>query len=95
MKHLLEIWPNIVERKGTDKLWGDEVEYLLLCNDLERQEVHLALRQDETLEKLNKKYPNGLWQPEFGRYMVESSPEAPYSNDIKGLLGVEADLRSR
>ena len=35
------------------------------------------------------------FHPEYGRYMLESTPGAPYTGSIPDLLSVEKDMRYR
>lgn len=36
-----------------------------------------------------------LFHPEYGRFMLESTPGAPYSNKVTDLLTVECNMRYR
>ena len=36
-----------------------------------------------------------VFHPEYGRYMLESTPGAPYSNKVTDLLTVEGNMRYR
>ena len=35
------------------------------------------------------------FHPEYGRYMLESTPGAPFSGNVKDLVAVECDMRFR
>lgn len=35
------------------------------------------------------------FHPEYGRYMLESTPGSPYNGSVRDLLGVERDMRYR
>ena len=35
------------------------------------------------------------FHPEYGRFMLESTPGSPYSGEIRDLLSVESDMRYR
>ena len=39
--------------------------------------------------------PVPTFHPEYGRYMLESTPGAPYTGSIAALLSVEANMRYR
>lgn len=75
-----------------DDTWGDEVECQIVRFDHEAREVRLLLKQRELLEKLPK---TGVFQPEFALYMIETTPERPYTSSLSSLLGVEDNLRQR
>lgn len=36
-----------------------------------------------------------LFHPEYGRYMLESTPGAPYTGSLPDLLSVERNMRYR
>lgn len=36
-----------------------------------------------------------IWQPEYGRYMIEGTPARPYCHDTKDLLCVESNMIAR
>jgi glutamate--cysteine ligase catalytic subunit len=66
----------------------------------------LSLRQTEILQKLSSivhdissECPPSIcvptFHPEYGRYMLESTPGAPYSGSIADLLSVENNMRYR
>lgn len=52
----------------------------------------LSLKQESLLEQLPK---NGMFHPEFAKYMIETTPLEPYDSSLKSLLSVERDLRER
>ncbi|KAL7752335.1 glutamate--cysteine ligase [Sorochytrium milnesiophthora] len=108
-KHGIVQFLNIYHRfKNTGKkgvlYWGDEVEYLLLEFDDANRNVALALRgfdvmtdlMKEELEALkeNRSVPI-LWRPEYGRFMLEGTPGAPYTLKADELLKVEANMKLR
>lgn len=36
-----------------------------------------------------------MWHPEFGRHMIEATPNPPYEMDLNSLLDVEDSMLSR
>ncbi|KAL1919721.1 uncharacterized protein VTP21DRAFT_1652 [Calcarisporiella thermophila] len=97
-----------VKNKNKDRLlWGDEVEYMVVSFDHEKKNAKLSLRVFDILNELQKEEkeylenPDGktelsaLWRPEYGRYMLESTPGAPYGSSFKDLLSVERNMRLR
>ncbi|KAL7415490.1 glutamate-cysteine ligase catalytic subunit [Mrakia frigida] len=85
-------------------LWGDEIEYIIVAFDDATKNAYLALSQTEILNKLEgvvmdmecgKDEVPPTFHPEFGRYMLESTPGAPYDVSIGSLLSVEANMRLR
>lgn len=103
----LHTWDRWVGRKGEPLLWGDEIEYMVISLDEEKRRALLSLRQSEILEELqsvvldlcNEKPEQSMvvptFHPEYGRFMLESTPGAPYSGNLKDLIGVEANMRFR
>ncbi|KAI8802202.1 glutamate-cysteine ligase-domain-containing protein [Cladochytrium replicatum] len=101
---LLNIFHRLKTRKKDHLLWGDEVEYVVVNFDDAAQKVTLSLDAHATLEKLEKiekaaeargDVPPSSWKPEYGRYMLESTPGAPYGSSLKDLLSVEPSMRDR
>ncbi|KAJ7262220.1 glutamate-cysteine ligase catalytic subunit [Mycena haematopus] len=102
----LHTWDRLKDRHGDELLWGDEVEYLVVALDAESKDARLSLRQTEILEKLSSicgtissDCPESIsvptFHPEYGRYMLESTPGSPYTGSISDLLSVEANMRYR
>ncbi|EGO00094.1 hypothetical protein SERLA73DRAFT_107071 [Serpula lacrymans var. lacrymans S7.3] len=102
----LHTWDRVKDRYGDELLWGDEVEYIVISFDDEGKNAKLSLRQTEILAKLSK-IVNELsddtadsatiptFHPEYGRYMLESTPGSPYTGSIPDLLSVEDNMRYR
>ncbi|KZT52865.1 glutamate-cysteine ligase catalytic subunit, partial [Calocera cornea HHB12733] len=103
----LNIWDRLKNREGDELLWGDEIEYMVVQFDDEHHVARLSLRQSEILAKLehvvdeleNEKEPDAppipTFHPEYGRFMLESTPGRPYTGQLKELLTVEANMRYR
>ncbi|KAF9241591.1 glutamate-cysteine ligase-domain-containing protein [Melanogaster broomeanus] len=102
----LHTWDKLKDRHGDELLWGDEVEYMVIAFDNETKNAKLSLRQTEILSKLSKivsdleeETPDNIsiptFHPEYGRYMLESTPGSPYTGSIQDLLSVESNMRYR
>ncbi|KDR75147.1 hypothetical protein GALMADRAFT_268698 [Galerina marginata CBS 339.88] len=102
----LQIWDRLKDRHGDELLWGDEIEYMVVSFDDEEKNAKLSLRQTEILAKLSAivddisaDCPETIsvpkFHPEYGRYMLESTPGAPYTGSIPDLLSVESNMRYR
>lgn len=89
-------------------IWGDEIEYIMVKVNKERKVAQLLLASDVLLKKLTEKeiqyekgnlpdmkQPSGSWKPEYGKFMIESTPYRPYGSDIIDLLKVEDNMRNR
>ncbi|RPD54727.1 glutamate-cysteine ligase catalytic subunit [Lentinus tigrinus ALCF2SS1-7] len=102
----LHIWDRLKDRCGDELLWGDEVEYMVALFDNQERNVKLSLRQTEILAKLQSIVSDiasecgqadtvPTFHPEYGRFMLESTPGSPYTGDIRDLLSVESNMRYR
>ncbi|PCH43378.1 glutamate-cysteine ligase catalytic subunit [Wolfiporia cocos MD-104 SS10] len=102
----LNIWDRLKDRCGDELLWGDEIEYMVVSFDDEGKNARLSLRQTEILAKLNaitddiasdRSDPASVptFHPEYGRFMLESTPGSPYTGSLTDLLSVESDMRYR
>ncbi|KAH0827873.1 glutamate-cysteine ligase-domain-containing protein [Lanmaoa asiatica] len=102
----LHTWDRVKDRHGDELLWGDEIEYMVIAFDDETKNAKLSLRQTEILAKLSKivadledDTPDSMsiptFHPEYGRYMLESTPGSPYTGSIQDLLSVEYNMHYR
>ncbi|KAG1828011.1 hypothetical protein EV424DRAFT_1596563 [Suillus variegatus] len=106
----LYTWDQVKDRCGDELLWGDEVEYMVVTFDDKEKNAKLSLRQTEILAKLSQVVgdltdddtPQLLlsmtvptFHPEYGRYMLESTPGSPYTGSIPDLLSVETNMHYR
>lgn len=87
-------------RTGDPPLWGDETEYMIIQMDHVGRTARLSLRAHEVIYALGRdevagRYIQCLWRPEYGSYMMESTPARPYGPDIRGLVNVEENMRQR
>ncbi|KIW03568.1 glutamate-cysteine ligase [Verruconis gallopava] len=116
IEQLLAIWRRAKGKERDALLWGDEIEYLVVCYDDENRKVRLSLRQADILQALatNPKLlehgggvpdlqrgeaPQGecapVFHPEFGRFMLETTPGKPWGIGFKDLLDVEPNMKLR
>lgn len=108
IEQLLSLWNKVRDRRGDRVLWGDEIEYIVVSLDDENKNATLSLRQGEILKVLAEshadscdKIQDGLedqiptFHPEYGRYMLESTPGAPYGASPRELATVERNMRMR
>ncbi|TEB38333.1 glutamate-cysteine ligase catalytic subunit [Coprinellus micaceus] len=79
---------------------------MVVAFDSGEKNAKLSLRQTEILQKLSTivdsigaDCPDEItpptFHPEYGRYMLESTPGAPYTGSIRDLLSVESNMRYR
>ncbi|WFD30830.1 glutamate--cysteine ligase [Malassezia sp. CBS 17886] len=101
----LHTWRETRGRCGDRLLWGDELEYMVVVLDHAHKTARLSLRQTEVLDELQKsehallqELPAPLrptFHPEYGRYMIESTPGTPFGVNASELLRVERDMHLR
>ncbi|KII92773.1 hypothetical protein PLICRDRAFT_37574 [Plicaturopsis crispa FD-325 SS-3] len=102
----LNLWDRFKDRQGDELLWGDELEYMVVAFDDAKKTANLSLRQTEILAKLSSivddlsvDCPDEIslptFHPEYGRYMLESTPGSPYTGSLPDLLSVESNMRYR
>ncbi|KAH9166432.1 glutamate-cysteine ligase catalytic subunit [Lactarius sanguifluus] len=102
----LNIWDRLKDRQGDELLWGDEVEYMIVQLDTDVKDAVLSLCQTDILAKLQalssemdaktgSTVAPPLFHPEYGRYMLESTPGAPYTGFVRDLVLVEPNMRLR
>jgi glutamate--cysteine ligase catalytic subunit len=101
-KHGIEQFLSVLERckdsKDAPFKWGDEVEHQVFHQDSASgpgRTARVSLRSPEILAELQAL---GLiesnWMPEYGRWMLESTPGKPY-NGLDGVKLVESQLALR
>ncbi|XP_030747860.1 glutamate--cysteine ligase catalytic subunit [Sitophilus oryzae] len=101
IKQFINIYKKLKERKGDVLKWGDEIEYIIVKFEHEKQEAKVSLRAVEMLEVLNEaeiQNPNTvkfLWRPEFAAYMIEGTPGKPYGGTLAHFNVVESNMRNR
>ncbi|KAM0752181.1 GCS-domain-containing protein [Meredithblackwellia eburnea MCA 4105] len=107
INQFLKIWNRLKDRTGDVLLWGDEIEYMVISYDDPAKNARLSLRQTEILLDLQedakrrmKEMPGReacipVFHPEYGRYMLESTPGMPYGATIEDLLTVEGNMAFR
>ena len=89
-----------VKDLSNDELrYGDEIESGVFVVDLETREIRLSLRSAELRAILTEKEKHCAhqsegctWHPEFGAWMIESTPSKPYTNFAADLLRVERNM---
>lgn len=76
-----------------------QIEHILIKFDDNEKLARVSLRSDEILTTLNQKEKNSnvdaLWRPEYGSFMLESSPGRPYEGLLKDINSVEMNMRRR
>ena len=88
-----------IDIAGDELKFGDEIECGVFVIDSLTKTVKLSVRSRELLETLEEKElrmshqsEGCTWHPEFGNWMIESTPSRPYSNYASDLLRVERNM---
>ncbi|ORY03394.1 GCS-domain-containing protein [Basidiobolus meristosporus CBS 931.73] len=102
IKQFLSIYHKLKDRKKDHLLWGDEIEYMVVDYDHENKNARLSLRAFDLINELQKSEIEAAtnpdivvetsWRPEYGRYMLEGTPGAPYGGTLDDLLLVEKNM---
>ncbi|WFD18936.1 glutamate--cysteine ligase [Malassezia caprae] len=104
IEQFLSVWRRMRDRQGDAPLWGDELEYMVVALDPEQRTARLSLRQGEILQRLAQCDDSDVlgtcaalptFHPEYGRYMIESTPGRPFGISADELLRVERDMLVR
>lgn len=99
IEQLLYIFQAASKRDNDPLYWGDEVEYTMVDFDDKRHNAMLDVTHDEVLTVLNTESAaicaahNVHFHPEYGRFMLEATPDAPF----KGYPGeyIEYNMQQR
>lgn len=81
--------------------FGDEVEHALLHLDPLRREARISLRGIAVMEALRASESSqstdegSAWHQEYGSWMIESTPAAPFAGQPDSLAQVERSMRRR
>eukprot|EP00049_Salpingoeca_infusionum_P025962 m.22897 g.22897 ORF g.22897 m.22897 type:complete len:629 (+) comp8430_c0_seq3:84-1970(+) len=100
---LINVFKRVKDRQHDVLLWGDEVECMAIKLDPESKHASLFLEGRSLLEQLEevaKTWPRDeagtvIWHPEYGRYMLETTPGAPYGGSVADFLKVEKNMALR
>ena len=99
VQQFINLYHESKDRHGDPFNWGDEMEYMLVKFDDEKKEAKVTCKSSELLKILHEKerlnISNGIWSPEFGAYLLESSPLKPYAGPFEHFKTVEDDIRRR
>jgi len=102
VRQFISTYNRVKDLKGDELLFGDEVEYGVFILDHEKKKIRLSLRAKEIMDELNEKErahahrsEGCKWVPEYGSWMVEATPNAPYRGFANDLLRVERNMRLR
>ncbi|KAF2502396.1 glutamate-cysteine ligase Gcs1 [Lophium mytilinum] len=93
IEQLLAIWRRAKGKERDALLWGDEIEYLVVCYDDENRKVRLSLRQADILAALatdEKLLEQGGGVPDVQRGHVKEGETAPVFHPEFGRFMLEA-----
>jgi glutamate--cysteine ligase catalytic subunit len=94
IQQFLNVYKNKKDLKGMPFFWGEELEHQLI--HVRDRTVTLSLEGAEVMERLSARADNdAIWHPEYGSFMVESTPAQPYSLSLESLNGVEHNIEAR
>ncbi|GKY95326.1 hypothetical protein MPSEU_000494400 [Mayamaea pseudoterrestris] len=102
VRQFINTYKRVEHLQGDELLWGDEIEYGVFVLDHEQRKVRLSLRAKQIMDELNDKESSSsqmmegcTFVPEYGAWMVEATPNRPYTGYSSDLLRVERNMRLR
>eukprot|EP00536_Pseudo-nitzschia_multiseries_P008446 jgi/Psemu1/319394/estExt_fgenesh1_pm.C_2140008 len=102
IRQFISTYNRVKDLKGDELLWGDEIEYGIFHLDPETKKIRLSLRAKDVMDELNQKEAEHCqivegcnWVPEYGAWMLEATPNRPYTGFSTDLLRVERNMRLR
>lgn len=94
MQQFLHVYQSKKDMDNYPFLWGEEIEHQLI--HIENGKVQLCVEAAEVMEKISKREDNvAAWHPEYGSFMLESTPISPYSLTIDSIKSVFSNIRRR
>eukprot|EP00586_Coscinodiscus_wailesii_P019552 CAMPEP_0172506918 /NCGR_PEP_ID=MMETSP1066-20121228/199582_1 /TAXON_ID=671091 /ORGANISM="Coscinodiscus wailesii, Strain CCMP2513" /LENGTH=921 /DNA_ID=CAMNT_0013284207 /DNA_START=183 /DNA_END=2948 /DNA_ORIENTATION=- len=102
VRQFISTYNRVKNLKGDELLWGDEIEYGVFTVSPQDKKLRLCLRGREIMDELNRREASHRhrtegcqWVPEYGAWMVEATPNRPYTGYTNDLLRVERNMRLR
>ncbi|CAB3237386.1 unnamed protein product [Arctia plantaginis] len=101
IEQFINLYKKLEDRTGDVLKWGDEVEYIIVKFDDEKERATVSLRAKDLLPQLQEKEVadpqnvKSLWRPEYGAYMIEGTPGKPYGGLLAHFNIVEANMQYR
>ncbi|RWS09698.1 glutamate--cysteine ligase catalytic subunit-like protein [Dinothrombium tinctorium] len=80
----INLYHQLKDRQDECLRWGDEVEYMIIKFEDEKEKVKVSLKAAEILKIMSEREERegdkraSLWRPEFAAYMIEGTPGSPY-----------------
>jgi glutamate--cysteine ligase catalytic subunit len=98
----LSTYNRLKDISGDELRFGDEIECGIFVVDPNKKTVKLSVRSPELLKSLEEmetrmshQSEGCTWHPEFGNWMIESTPSRPYTNYASDLLRIERNMLLR
>lgn len=95
IKQFLHVYRKHVDDTGCPFLWGEEIEHLVMSLDGDGENVKLSLTADDLLHEARDAKTDSKWLPEYGSFMIETTPAEPYSLSKASLLSCEGVISRR
>ncbi|KAG5507697.1 hypothetical protein JKF63_06646 [Porcisia hertigi] len=94
IQQFLNIFRNKKDLHNMPFLWGDELEHQLI--HIQEDTITLCTESAVVMERLSARPDNcAVWHPEYGSFMVESTPDHPYTLSTESLESVEDSIERR
>lgn len=90
----LHVYKNKKNIKNFPFLWGEEIEHQLI--HAEGGNIKLCVEAAAVMDRLSHRTDNvAVWHPEYGSFMVESTPLEPYTLTPASLKSVGENIKRR
>ncbi|AYU78095.1 gamma-glutamylcysteine synthetase, putative [Leishmania donovani] len=94
IQQFLNVFKNKKDLHGMPFLWGEELEHQLI--QIHDNTVTLSTESAMVMNKLRARPDNcAVWNPEYGSFMIESTPDHPYSLSVESLDSVQDNIERR
>jgi glutamate--cysteine ligase catalytic subunit len=99
VQQFLHTWRRLKDVQNDELKFGDEIECGIFAVDNDQHTVKLSIRGAEIRSQLKDKEKEHsheaegcTWHPEYGAWMVESTPSRPYTGYAADLLRIERNM---
>ncbi|CAM38144.1 putative gamma-glutamylcysteine synthetase [Leishmania braziliensis MHOM/BR/75/M2904] len=94
IQQFLNLFHSKKELRGMPFLWGEELEHQLI--HIQDNTITLSVEGAPVMERLKARSDNcAIWNPEYGSFMVESTPNQPYNLSVESLNSVKDSITWR
>lgn len=94
VQQFINIYRRYEQLKDFPFLWGEEIEHLVMAVAPDGT-PRVSLTAAELIDTMRARPTTSKWLPEYGSFMVETTPAAPYDGSRESLLSCERIVNER